>query len=296
MTPALPELPMPPLDCTREELLAFFDTLQEGDRVIERGVSGMQGETGTIIFYKERKSVRWDTKFKEGTGMVTSLTGGLRRLEVRASDVAPEKRSMTPVGRTSVSALVDHLFVAPAEPSLDTPEAKRISDNAENERLRLKYFTTPAQKEDRETSLTRERDAALQRAEAAERELSRVNNSIVVIASGQDETTVRGPHKSVAEMNARMLRSWYEDEQKRAGDAETKLEAAERRAGVPFTAEERDYLLSFIRHDLSERTSVNGSFDQSVPWGDGNFMRRSLIERLEALAAKEQPTPPQGDE
>ena len=53
-----------------------------------------------------------------------------------------------------------------------------------------------------------------------------------------------------------------------------------------FTIEELDYLLSFIRHDLSERTSVNGTFDQSVPWGDGNVMRQSLINRLETALRK----------
>jgi hypothetical protein len=58
-----------------------------------------------------------------------------------------------------------------------------------------------------------------------------------------------------------------------------------------FTTEERDYLLSFIRHDLSERTSVNGTFDQSIPWGDGNFMRQSLIQRLEALAPTNEQKP-----
>jgi hypothetical protein len=72
----------PPLDCTIEEFRDFIDTLNEGDRVIERGNSGMTGETGTIVISRNghEKCVRWDTVFREGTGMVTSITGGTRRL------------------------------------------------------------------------------------------------------------------------------------------------------------------------------------------------------------------------
>jgi hypothetical protein len=73
----------PPLDCSLDEFRAFVETLQVGERVIERGASGMTGETGTIVLSKtpsNGKCVKWDTKFREGTGMVTSITGGTRRI------------------------------------------------------------------------------------------------------------------------------------------------------------------------------------------------------------------------
>lgn len=71
----------PPLDCPREELVAFINSLTPGQRVIERGQSCMIGQTGTVILYDGSISVRWDTVFREGTGMVTSVTGGTRRIE-----------------------------------------------------------------------------------------------------------------------------------------------------------------------------------------------------------------------
>lgn len=71
----------PPLDCPHEELVAFINSLTPGERVIERGQSCMIGQTGTVILYDGSISVRWGTVFKEGTGMVTSVTGGTRRIE-----------------------------------------------------------------------------------------------------------------------------------------------------------------------------------------------------------------------
>lgn len=76
------DTPTPPLGCSRDEFLAFINSLEEGERVIEAGVSGMQWETGVTVLSKHGNGmcVRWDTKFREGTGMVTSITGGTRRL------------------------------------------------------------------------------------------------------------------------------------------------------------------------------------------------------------------------
>jgi len=72
----------PPLDCPQEELIEFIRSLKPGDRVVERGQSCMTGETGTVVLCGDgRTGVRWDTKFREGSGMVTSVTGGTRRLQ-----------------------------------------------------------------------------------------------------------------------------------------------------------------------------------------------------------------------
>jgi hypothetical protein len=71
----------PPLDCSHAEFMAFYNTLAIGDRVIERGNSGMYGQTGHIVLCRDgSKGVKWDTIFDEGTGMVTSITGGTRAL------------------------------------------------------------------------------------------------------------------------------------------------------------------------------------------------------------------------
>ena len=75
----------PSLDCGIEEFRKFYNTLKVGERVVERGVSCMTDETGTIVETDHGIGVRWDTKFKEGTGMVTSVTGGTRRLTEEAN-------------------------------------------------------------------------------------------------------------------------------------------------------------------------------------------------------------------
>ncbi len=87
---------LPPLGCSIEEFRAFVETLEIGERVIERGKSGMKGETGTVVMSKtpgHGKCVKWDTVFCEGSGMVTSITGGTRRLALANSpDQAPVSR------------------------------------------------------------------------------------------------------------------------------------------------------------------------------------------------------------
>lgn len=90
----IPDDIQPPLDCSREDLLAFFGTLEEGDRVIECGESGMKGQTGTIVLSKDPahgKCVRWDTEFEEGTGMVSGITGGTRRLPAAAENKTEQR-------------------------------------------------------------------------------------------------------------------------------------------------------------------------------------------------------------
>jgi hypothetical protein len=82
----------PSLGCSIEEFRAFVETLQVGDRVIERGQSMMTGETGTVVMSRtpsHGKCVKWDTKFREGSGMVTSITGGTRRLQENAAVLSP---------------------------------------------------------------------------------------------------------------------------------------------------------------------------------------------------------------
>ena len=61
-----------------DEFREFHANLNVGDRVIERGESGMKGETGTIVEMESGKCIKWDTKFEEGSGMVTSVTLGAR--------------------------------------------------------------------------------------------------------------------------------------------------------------------------------------------------------------------------
>lgn len=73
--------PQPPLGCPHAELVAFIRSLKPGDRVIELGYSGMKGQTGTVELREGNVLIRWDTKFEEGTGMVTSFTGGARLLD-----------------------------------------------------------------------------------------------------------------------------------------------------------------------------------------------------------------------
>lgn len=66
----------PPLDCPHEDLVAFIQSLKEGERVIEAGVSGFTGWTGTVVFSNNVCCVAWDGS----RGMVTSCTGGTRRI------------------------------------------------------------------------------------------------------------------------------------------------------------------------------------------------------------------------
>ena len=83
----------PSLGCSIEEFRAFVETLQVGERMIERGQSMMTGETGTVVMSRtpgHGKCVKWDTKFREGSGMVTSITGGTRRLQENAEVSQPE--------------------------------------------------------------------------------------------------------------------------------------------------------------------------------------------------------------
>ena len=68
----------PPLDCLHEELVAYIKSMKGGERVMEMGVSCMQGQTGTVEIRDSGVCIRWDTVFDEGSGMVTSFTGGAR--------------------------------------------------------------------------------------------------------------------------------------------------------------------------------------------------------------------------
>jgi hypothetical protein len=79
------EVPIdPPLDCSNEVLVAYIRSMKGGERVIEMGGSAMKGETGTVeINPVGGICIRWDTEFKEGSGMVTSFTGGARIIEPR---------------------------------------------------------------------------------------------------------------------------------------------------------------------------------------------------------------------
>lgn len=70
----------PSLDCSREQLVEFIQSMKGGERVIEMGQSGMKGETGTVEIRESGVCIRWDTKFDQPGTMVTSFTGGARLL------------------------------------------------------------------------------------------------------------------------------------------------------------------------------------------------------------------------
>lgn len=56
---------------------------------MEMGGSCMKGETGTVEILDMGVCIRWDTKFREGSGMVTSFTGGARIIQP-AKEPPPE--------------------------------------------------------------------------------------------------------------------------------------------------------------------------------------------------------------
>lgn len=70
-----------PVDAGVPAIREHHLSLVEGDAVIEIGKSGLQWETGVMVRTGDGSlGVRWDTKFEEGTGMVTSITGGTRKI------------------------------------------------------------------------------------------------------------------------------------------------------------------------------------------------------------------------
>ena len=76
---------------TEEDLKIYWNSLEEGERVIETGVSGMYGRTGVVYMDDKRetspnKCVRWDTLDGEVGYMGTSITWGTRRLTDIKSD------------------------------------------------------------------------------------------------------------------------------------------------------------------------------------------------------------------
>jgi len=77
--PPLP--PVPSLDCSRDELIAFIRTRKPGDRVIEMGESGMKGQIGTVEIHRGEVCIRWDTEFDLPGQMVSSFTAGARMIE-----------------------------------------------------------------------------------------------------------------------------------------------------------------------------------------------------------------------
>lgn len=69
--------PLEPVD--RDEVISFFKSLQDGERVIELGESGLFGHMGTVYHDKTGTTcVRWDAKKGEGQ-MGSSITWGCRR-------------------------------------------------------------------------------------------------------------------------------------------------------------------------------------------------------------------------
>lgn len=71
---------IPPLDCSREDLVAYIRSMKNGDRVMEMGGSAFTGETGVVEVREDGGVyIKWDTVFECGrSGMVTSFTGGAR--------------------------------------------------------------------------------------------------------------------------------------------------------------------------------------------------------------------------
>lgn len=69
------------MDCSHDELVAYIRSMKGGERVMEMGGSCMTGETGTVEIRDSGVCIRWDTKFAEGSGMVTSFTGGARIIQ-----------------------------------------------------------------------------------------------------------------------------------------------------------------------------------------------------------------------
>lgn len=63
-----------------EAMGEYLDTLQDGERIVETGESGMRGRLGTVIIKEDgTPSVIWD-EFTPGEGrMTTSATWGTRR-------------------------------------------------------------------------------------------------------------------------------------------------------------------------------------------------------------------------
>jgi len=62
--------------------------MKGGERVMEMGGSCMIGETGTVEIRGAEVCIRWDTKFAEGSGMVTSFTGGARIIQENVQRLA----------------------------------------------------------------------------------------------------------------------------------------------------------------------------------------------------------------
>ena len=54
--------------------------MKGGERVMEMGGSCMYRMTGTVEIREGCVCIRWDAKFKEGSGLVTSFTGGARTI------------------------------------------------------------------------------------------------------------------------------------------------------------------------------------------------------------------------
>jgi hypothetical protein len=72
----------PPLDCSDEELVTYIESMEDGERVIELGVSGQKGWKGTIYHNKDGDTcIRWDA-LPDGGQLSTSFTGGARRIPV----------------------------------------------------------------------------------------------------------------------------------------------------------------------------------------------------------------------
>lgn len=73
----------PPLDCPREDLVAYIRSMKGGERVQEMGGSCMIGCKGTVEIRDGSVCIRWDRQeYAEGEGvMVTSFTGGARMIE-----------------------------------------------------------------------------------------------------------------------------------------------------------------------------------------------------------------------
>jgi hypothetical protein len=80
------------LRCSHEDLVEFIRSLQPGERVIEMGVSCLQGRRGTVYVSQNEgptfgdKCVRWDKLPGEEGQMGTSVTGGTRRLDPQVDD------------------------------------------------------------------------------------------------------------------------------------------------------------------------------------------------------------------
>lgn len=85
----------PSLDCSLTELVTYIKSMKGGERVIEMGGSCMIGETGTVELRGAEVCIRWDTKFVEGSGMVTSFTGGARIIQGNVQRLAHADEKLT---------------------------------------------------------------------------------------------------------------------------------------------------------------------------------------------------------